>query len=74
MLTLCGDTVLDARRGIVAELRNRRTYWGRLLADLQLPAKSRGDLEAAYWPLLNCRRPSLSAVERLALRRFWRWL
>jgi putative ATP-dependent endonuclease of OLD family len=39
-------TVLDARRDIAAELRNRRSYWGRLLSDLQLPPQSRTDLEA----------------------------
>ena len=39
-------TLLDARRDIVSELRSRRTYWGRLLSDLQLPPKTRLDLES----------------------------
>lgn len=38
-------TLLDARRDIASELRNRRTYWGRLLSDLQLPPQTRTDLE-----------------------------
>jgi putative ATP-dependent endonuclease of OLD family len=39
-------TLLDAKRDIVSELRNKRTYWGRLLSDLGLPQDVRTDLES----------------------------
>ena len=39
-------TLLDARRDIVTEIRNRRSHWGRLLSDLQLPDAQRSKLES----------------------------
>lgn len=42
ILDLVSYTLLDARRDLVADLRQRRTAWGRLLARLEIPP----DLEA----------------------------
>ena len=39
--------LLDARRDLVEEVRQRRSYWGRLLADVGIPAAERTALEAS---------------------------
>ena len=38
---------LDARRDLVEELRQRRSYWGRLLSDVGIPPADRAELEAS---------------------------
>lgn len=44
-LNLISFFLLDARRDLVDELRQRRSYWGRLLADVGVPAAQRAALE-----------------------------
>lgn len=39
--------LLDARRDAVEQLRNRRTFWGQIVADLRLSAELRKDVETA---------------------------
>jgi putative ATP-dependent endonuclease of OLD family len=39
--------MLDARRDLVEELRNRTSHWGRLLSDLALAPNQRADIEKA---------------------------
>lgn len=39
--------MLDARRDIVEQLRNRRTYWGRTTSSVSIADKVRSDLEQA---------------------------
>jgi putative ATP-dependent endonuclease of OLD family len=45
-LTLLSFFLLDARRDIVEEMRQRRSYWGRLLADVGMSASDKDSLEA----------------------------
>lgn len=46
-LELVNFFLLDARRDLVEELRNRSSHWGRLLADLGLDPKTRMEIEEA---------------------------
>lgn len=46
-LNLLAFFLLDARRDLVEELRQRRSYWGRLLSDVGIPAGDRAALEAS---------------------------
>lgn len=46
-LNLFSFFLLDARRDLVEELRHRRSYWGRLLADVGVPEPERAALEAS---------------------------
>ncbi len=45
-LGLLAFTLLDASRDLVEELRRRTSNWGRLLADLDIPADVRAQLES----------------------------
>lgn len=46
-LSLWSFFLLDARRDLVEDLRQRRSYWGRLLSDVGVPAADRAALEAS---------------------------
>lgn len=46
-LNLLSFFLLDARRDLVEELRQRRSYWGRLLSDVGIPPGDRAALEAS---------------------------
>lgn len=45
-LELVAFFLLDARRDLVEDLRNRRSHWGRVLADVGIPEADRLTLEA----------------------------
>lgn len=45
VLDLLHYDMLDARRDIVEQLRNRNTYWGRATANVEIPPEARKDLE-----------------------------
>jgi len=44
-LSLWSFFVLDARRDLVEDLRQRRSYWGRLLSDVGIPPADRAAIE-----------------------------
>lgn len=44
---------IDARRDILEEIRNKKSYWGRLLAETEIPAASRTRLSAELEKLGN---------------------
>lgn len=47
VLDLLSFTLLDARRDLVADLQQRGTSWGRLLARLDISSDAAGDIESA---------------------------
>lgn len=46
-LNLIAYFLLDARRDLAEEVRQRRSYWGRLLADVDIPETERAALESS---------------------------
>lgn len=52
-LKLFSFFLLDARRDLVEELRQRRSYWGRLLSDVGIPPYEAAALEASIAQLGN---------------------
>jgi putative ATP-dependent endonuclease of OLD family len=72
-LELVNFFLLDARRDLVEELRNRTSHWGRLLADLGLDPQTRTEIEEALEkvgtaivdssPVLGSVRTGLSGVK-----------
>lgn len=51
VLDLLSFTLLDARRDLVADLQERRTSWGRLLARLDISNEAAEDIESALQAL-----------------------
>lgn len=48
---LVSFNMLDARRDAVEQLRNKRTFWGHMVSDLQLAAELRNEIEATLGDL-----------------------
>lgn len=66
LMDLLGFDLLDARRDIVEELRNKRSFWGRTLANLRLEAPQRESIErglAALSDELVSRSALLAALQ-----------
>lgn len=65
VLDLLHFDVLDARRDIVEQLRNRRTYWGRTASNVEIAPAVKGNLETTLQQLgkdLTANSPVLSRV------------
>ena len=65
VLALLHFDVLDARRDIVEQLRNRRTFWGRTTANVSIEGPIKVDLEASLKTLgesVTSQSPVLSQV------------
>lgn len=58
-------SLLDASRDLVAQLRDRRSAWGRLVADMDIDAKAARDIERALEELSNTIIAGSSVLERL---------
>jgi putative ATP-dependent endonuclease of OLD family len=59
--------LLDARRDALEQLRNRRTFWGQIVSDLQLAPTLRTDVEKALVDVgskLKAGSPPLAALQR----------
>jgi putative ATP-dependent endonuclease of the OLD family len=65
ILELLAFSLLDASRDLVAELRDRRSAWGRLVADMDIEPELRNDLEEALSGLGERIIVSSKTLERL---------
>ena len=59
--------LLDARRDALEQLRNRRTFWGQIVSDLQLPTPVRTEVEKALGDVgskVKVGSPPLAALQK----------